>query len=77
MVCPHCGEAIGLFGQGGGERAAASLDVRYLGAIPLDPAMVKAGDEGRPFFGTGTDSPTAKAIGSVLENILLAIELES
>ena len=48
MICPHCGETIDLFGRGGGKKAAEDLDVPYLGSIPLDPAMVKAGDEGRP-----------------------------
>jgi ATP-binding protein involved in chromosome partitioning len=77
MVCPHCGQAIELFGQGGGQKAAESLGVMYLGAIPLDPAMVKAGDEGRPFAAGSTGSPAAKAIDSVLENLLVVAELES
>ena len=50
MVCPHCGEAIDVFSRGGGKKAAADLGVPYLGAIPLDPEMVKAGDEGRPMI---------------------------
>ncbi len=50
MACPHCGKEIDLFGTGGGKRAAEELNVPYLGSIPLDPEMRKAGDEGRPFL---------------------------
>jgi ATP-binding protein involved in chromosome partitioning len=50
MACPHCGKEIDLFGTGGGKRAAEELNVPYLGSIPLDPDMRRAGDEGRPFL---------------------------
>src|SRR5512133_472551 len=45
MVCPHCGEQIELFGRGGGKKLADELGVPFLGAIPLDIEMRKAGDE--------------------------------
>ena len=50
MACPYCGGTIDLFGTGGGKKAAGDLGVPFLGAIPLDPAMVKASDEGRPYI---------------------------
>jgi ATP-binding protein involved in chromosome partitioning len=50
FVCPHCGEEIDIFGKGGGEKEAGELGVPFLGAIPLDPEMRKAADEGRPFI---------------------------
>ncbi len=50
MLCPHCGEEIELFGKGGGKKIAEELKVPFLGAIPLDIEMRKAGDEGRPFI---------------------------
>jgi len=52
MICPHCGEEIDLFGKGGGKKIAEELHVPYLGSIPLDIEMRKAGDEGRPFHYT-------------------------
>ena len=42
MVCPHCGEMINLFSRGGGKKFAAGGWVFLLGAIPLDPEMVKS-----------------------------------
>jgi ATP-binding protein involved in chromosome partitioning len=78
MFCPHCGEEIDLFGTGGGEKAAEELDVPYLGRIPMDPAMRRAGDEGRPFIirnpDSDTDSPTWKAVDEVLDNLLTQIK---
>jgi ATP-binding protein involved in chromosome partitioning len=74
MCCPHCGETVDLFGRGGGERAAHDLGVPYLGAIPLDPAMVKACDEGRPYILRHADSPTWRAVDTVMENLVKVVE---
>jgi ATP-binding protein involved in chromosome partitioning len=74
MVCPHCGEAVDLFGTGGGKKAAKDLHVPYLGAIPIDPAMVKAGDEGRPFILRHADSASWKAVDAVMENLVKIVE---
>jgi len=74
MICPHCGDTIDLFGRGGGEKAARELGVPYLGAIPLDPAMVKAGDEGRPYVLRHADTPTWKAVDTVMENLVNLVE---
>jgi ATP-binding protein involved in chromosome partitioning len=74
MICPHCGETIDLFGRGGGEKAAHDLGVPYLGSIPLDPEMVKAGDEGRPYILRHADSPTWRAVDAVMENLVKVVE---
>lgn len=47
LVCPHCGESVSLFGKGGGGRMASGMDLPFLGEIPMEPAMVRLGDEGR------------------------------
>jgi len=74
MICPHCGDIIDLFGRGGGEKAAHDLGVPYLGSIPLDPEMVKAGDEGRPYILRHADSPTWRAVDAVMENLVKIVE---
>jgi len=74
MVCPHCGDTIDLFGRGGGEKAAQDLGVPFLGSIPLDPAMVKAGDEGRPYILRHADTPVWKAVDTVMENLVKRVE---
>lgn len=78
MVCPHCGGEIDLFGKGGGKKAAEELDVPFLGAIPLDPEMRKACDEGRPFIlrrpDMDPDNPTWKATDAVVDALIKEIE---
>ena len=46
QLCPHCGEQVPLFGQGGGEKMAREMDVPFLGRIPVDGKIVEAGDTG-------------------------------
>jgi ATP-binding protein involved in chromosome partitioning len=74
MVCPHCGGEIDLFGKGGGKKIADELSVPFLGAIPLDIEMRKAGDEGRPFIIRRGDSPTWKSVDAVMEALISAVE---
>ena len=74
MICPHCGDTIDLFGRGGGKKAAEDMGVPYLGAIPLDPEMVKAGDEGRPYVLRHADTPTWKAVDAVMKNLVKRVE---
>ena len=74
MVCPHCGGEIDLFGKGGGKKVAEELGVPFLGSIPLDIEMRKAGDEGRPFIIRRGDSPTWKSVDKVMEELIRVTE---
>ncbi len=44
------GEAVALFGKGGGEKLAAELEAPLLARIPLDPELGRAADLGRSPF---------------------------
>jgi Mrp family chromosome partitioning ATPase len=70
FVCPHCGERIDLFKEGGGARAAADLKVPFLGALPIDPRIVIQGDEGTPFLIAYPDTPAAAAFQKVADKCL-------
>jgi Mrp family chromosome partitioning ATPase len=70
MVCPHCGEHIALFKEGGGAKAARELLVPFLGKVPLDPEIVALGDDGKPFVDALPDSPASKAMEEIAEKIL-------
>ncbi|PKL64580.1 MAG: ATP-binding protein [Methanomicrobiales archaeon HGW-Methanomicrobiales-3] len=74
MICPHCGEEVDLFGKGGGKKIAEDLKVPFLGAIPLDIEMRKAGDEGRPFIIRRGDSPTWKSVDAVMTELTRVVE---
>jgi Mrp family chromosome partitioning ATPase len=70
MNCPHCGRRIDLFKTGGGEQAAAELNVPFLGRIPIDPRIVTSGDEGRPFAVHQADSEAANAFQEIVDRVL-------
>jgi len=70
FVCPHCHETTDIFSKGGGEEMSRSMGVPFLGRIPMDPAMVKAGDEGKPFLYFYSETETAKAFRKVIAPIL-------
>jgi ATP-binding protein involved in chromosome partitioning len=55
LMCPHCNERVDVFSTGGGERTAKEMQVHFLGALPLDPAVRKGGDSGQPVAYNGND----------------------
>jgi len=67
--CPHCGEVIDPFGTGGGEKTAMETGVSFLGRVPFDPSVVACGDSGDVVLVKHTDSPVAKAFGSVADRL--------
>ena len=68
-VCPHCGRRVDLFKAGGGEALAAEMDVPFLGRIPLDAAVVTAGDAGTPLAEVGEGSPAAAAFAEIVSRL--------
>ena len=67
--CPHCGEVIDPFGQGGGERTAMDFGVNFLGRVPFDPTVVNCGDKGEPLLAHHADSVVAKAFDLIADKV--------
>ena len=72
--CPHCNEPINLFKTGGGEKAAVSMNIPFLGRIPIDPDIVETGDNGRPFISDFAKSPAGDAMQSIVNKIIKATD---
>ncbi len=70
FLCPHCEKEIDLFGIGGGEKAASSLDVPFLGRIPIEPVVVKSGDSGHPFIDLKVETPASKNMNVIVDKII-------
>jgi ATP-binding protein involved in chromosome partitioning len=70
MACPYCGKEINLFKEGGGKKVALELGVPFLGKIPIDPQIVIATDEGKPFIGSQPDSEASKAFMKIVKSII-------
>jgi ATP-binding protein involved in chromosome partitioning len=73
--CPCCGKTVTLFKSGGGRSTADQMEVSFLGTLPFDPQVVKAGDSGQPmalkisaaaFAGAMTD-----IVGKIVESLSL------
>ncbi|MEX2466410.1 MAG: Mrp/NBP35 family ATP-binding protein [Gemmatimonadota bacterium] len=62
LACPGCGEIVDVFGSGGGEALATELELPFLGRVPLDPAVSKAGDQGAPTVVSAPDSAAGVAL---------------
>jgi ATP-binding protein involved in chromosome partitioning len=63
------GTRMEVFGKGGGEMLSRATGIPLLGQIPMDPAVRKGGDEGKPIVISNPDSPSAKALISLAENL--------
>jgi len=69
MACPHCNEIVDVFGRGGGEGLAEEMKLPFLGRIPLDPAVVMAGDAGAPTVLSSPESAAAKSLEAIAESL--------
>jgi ATP-binding protein involved in chromosome partitioning len=74
FICPETQKQYDIFGQGGGAQVAQQYGLPLLGEIPIDPAIRKGGDTGKPAVeieGSATREAFIKLAGKVAE---LAVE---
>ncbi len=69
FLCRKCGHREEIFKHGGGERTANKLNVPFLGAIPLDPAVAIGGDAGVPIVAAEPESSVTHAFLKIAETI--------
>jgi len=72
--CPHCGENVAIFGKGGGEDLARKMELPFLGAIPLDPAVREGGDRGMPAVVSAPESPAGRALREAAQALRQVLE---
>jgi len=59
------GTGAAIFGEGGGEQLAETIDAPLLGKIPLDPRLRECADAGEPLVRREPNSEAARAIADV------------
>ena len=80
LLCPHCTESgedhrLEIFGNGGGDRVAATLSERFgysvpvLGRVPLDLSLREGGDAGKPIVDSDPTAPAAMVLLQVAEHL--------
>lgn len=74
MTMPD-GTTMHIFGEGGGAQVAQSLtrsvgaDVPLLGQVPLDPALVAAGDSGMPLVLSAPESAAGAQLRAIADKL--------
>lgn len=74
FICPHCGEVTDIFKSGGGMATAKSLNIQFLGRVPIEPGIVISGDSGMPIVIDAPESESAKAFISITDKIIKTVE---
>ncbi len=72
--CPKCGEVSEIFRTGSGQKMATDFDIPFLGALPIEPAIVAACDGGVPFIQQYENTETAKLMKSLMAPIVALSE---
>ena len=77
IACPKCGEAMDLFGSGGGEETSRRLttlvggDVPLMGKVPFNIDLREGGDNGAPVVVSAPESASAQAITAIVEKLVI------
>ena len=69
LVVPSTGERLDVFGEGGGKRTAAQMNVPFLGELALDPAVRIGGDSGKPVALNGAADRHAAAFFELAKRV--------
>ena len=69
------GTKMDIFGSGGGEKLAKESGVPFIGAIPMDPTVRQGGDSGKPVVITHPESPVAKALKAISEDLAAKVSV--
>ena len=77
FIAPDTGNKYDIFGTGGGEKLAAELNTKLLGAIPIDPRIREGGDSGKPIVQALPDSENSRVIGDIARNLAAQISIKN
>jgi ATP-binding protein involved in chromosome partitioning len=77
FVCPECRHESDIFGRGGGERMAESMNVPFLGRVPIYEPIRVGGDTGVPIVIGEPDSPAARALIEVASRTAAQVSIAS
>nr|MBA2339596.1 Mrp/NBP35 family ATP-binding protein [Pyrinomonadaceae bacterium] len=77
FIAPDTGVRYNIFGEGGGEKLARQYDLPFLGSVPLGLEVREGGDKGVPVVVGHPDSPQARALRSVAEEVARQVSIEA
>jgi ATP-binding protein involved in chromosome partitioning len=72
-ACPNCHHESDLFGYGGGEKMATTMEVPFLGRLPVYQPISVGSDRGIPIVIGEPDSAAGRAFAQVADRVALEI----
>jgi ATP-binding protein involved in chromosome partitioning len=76
FACPHCSKRTDVFGHGGGRAEATTLEVPFLGEVPLHPSIRDGGDTGHPIVAAAPDSAEGAPFAEISRQVRRALPIE-
>jgi len=77
FICPECGHAEAIFGEGGGERIAAEYDTKLLGRLPLSLAIREQSDGGQPPLVADPEGEASQAFRQIARAVMERLEADA
>jgi ATP-binding protein involved in chromosome partitioning len=77
FLCPSCGHHEEIFLRGGGRRLAERAGIPFLGEIPLQAAISRAGDDGTPIVVRDPGSKVAEIFAGLASTVACALSVRN
>jgi ATP-binding protein involved in chromosome partitioning len=77
FICPSCGHHEEIFLRGGGRKLAEREGVPFLGEIPLQGAVSRGGDAGKPVVLADPGSQVARAFQGIASTVACALSVRN
>jgi ATP-binding protein involved in chromosome partitioning len=76
-VCPSCGHHEEIFLRGGGRKLAERENLTFLGEIPLQGAVARGGDAGKPVVLADPGSQVAQLFQGIASAIACQLSVKN
>jgi ATP-binding protein involved in chromosome partitioning len=77
FVCPSCGHHEEIFLRGGGRKLAERAGIKFLGDVPLEPAVSRAGDDGTPVVVRDPGSKVAEIFSRIATDVACQLSVKN
>ena len=74
FICPNCNTESDIFDKGTCEELAKEYNTQVLGSLPIEPAIRKGGDSGKPIVYFEPESITAKRYMMAAEKLISMLD---
>ena len=74
-ACPNCDHQADIFGHGGGEQLAQTMEVPFLGRLPIYQPIREGGDTGVPIVFAEPESVAGRAFMSLAERVAAQVSI--